>query len=72
MLLVISDLLAHYSAPNDPDGPGDIRGFPAALSIFLRRLGNLLATANAIWIFVVCLFQFGGFFDRCWCDSSVL
>ncbi|KAJ7279151.1 hypothetical protein C8J57DRAFT_1434228 [Mycena rebaudengoi] len=41
------------------------------LSIILRRLGKILATINVIWIVLACLFQFGGFFDSCWCDSSV-
>ncbi|RXW13781.1 hypothetical protein EST38_g12071 [Candolleomyces aberdarensis] len=41
------------------------------LAIFLRRLAKLLATVNAIWILAACLFQFGNFFDRCYCNSSV-
>jgi hypothetical protein len=42
------------------------------LSIILRRIGKVLASLNAIWIVLVCLLQFGSFFDRCWCNSSVL
>ncbi|KAK7050356.1 hypothetical protein R3P38DRAFT_3173674 [Favolaschia claudopus] len=41
------------------------------LSILLRRLGKVLASLNTVWIILTCLFQFGSFFDRCWCDSSV-
>ncbi|KAJ2932954.1 hypothetical protein H1R20_g4115, partial [Candolleomyces eurysporus] len=40
-------------------------------AIFLRRLAKLLATVNALWILAACLFQFGNFFDRCYCNSSV-
>lgn len=41
------------------------------LSIILRRLGKVVASFNAIWIVVTCLFQFSNFFDRCYCNSSV-
>ncbi|RXW23554.1 hypothetical protein EST38_g2309 [Candolleomyces aberdarensis] len=53
------------------------RSYPLRLSIArhfaisLRRLAKLLATVNAIWILATCLFQFGNFFDRCYCNSSV-
>jgi hypothetical protein len=41
-------------------------------AIWLRRLGKLLAAVNATWIVLVCLFQFTGVYDTCWCNSSVL
>ena len=40
-------------------------------SIVLRRLGKVIATFNAIWIVVTCIFQFSNFFSRCFCNSSV-
>ncbi|KAG6823648.1 hypothetical protein H0H92_009550 [Tricholoma furcatifolium] len=42
------------------------------LSIALRIIGKTLAYANAIWILVACIFQFTNFYDRCWCNSSVI
>ncbi|KAL0580451.1 hypothetical protein V5O48_001605 [Marasmius crinis-equi] len=42
------------------------------LSILLRRSGKFLAVSNAVWITVICSFQFTGFFDRCYCDGSVI
>ncbi|KDQ57919.1 hypothetical protein JAAARDRAFT_251628 [Jaapia argillacea MUCL 33604] len=56
-LMVTSSALAHYAYPR---------------SHRLRRLGKVLAAFNAIWIVLACLFQFSNFFDRCYCNSSVL
>ena len=42
------------------------------LSIFLRRLGKLIAAFNAVWIVSTGLLQFGSFYDRCYCNSSVM
>ncbi|KAF7368914.1 hypothetical protein MVEN_00217500 [Mycena venus] len=76
IILVTSSVLAHYSTFTL-----SFKGrymhtkttrLAGILSIILRRLGKVLASLNAIWIVLVCLFQFGSFFDRCWCDSSVL
>ncbi|CAK5262167.1 unnamed protein product [Mycena citricolor] len=79
ILLVLSSFLAHYSAQRP--SRFDDGGFPiysrasriaATLSIVLRRVGKVLAACNAIWIVVACIFQFSSFFDRCYCNSSVL
>ena len=40
-------------------------------SIFLRRLGKLIATLNSIWIFISCMFQLSNFYYRCYCNSDV-
>jgi hypothetical protein len=42
------------------------------LSIFLRRLGKLIAALNAVLIVATGLLQFGKFYDRCYCNSSVI
>jgi hypothetical protein len=42
------------------------------LSIFLRRSGKLIAAFNAVCIVATGLLQFGGFYGRCYCDSSVI
>ncbi|KAF8218249.1 hypothetical protein K438DRAFT_1796555 [Mycena galopus ATCC 62051] len=76
IMLVISSVLAHYSTFTV-----SVKGryihtrltrIAGVLSIWLRRLGKILASLNAVWIILACLLQFGSFFDRCWCDSSVL
>lgn len=74
--LVTSSALAHYATqPVDIYGDGVYprsTRFAARLSIILRRLGKVLATGNAVWIVLACILQFSSFFDRCYCNSSVL
>ncbi|TFK69332.1 hypothetical protein BDN72DRAFT_878497 [Pluteus cervinus] len=41
-------------------------------AILLRRFCKLAAIINALWIIVFCFFQFTNFFNRCWCNGSVL
>ncbi|TFK69333.1 hypothetical protein BDN72DRAFT_959617 [Pluteus cervinus] len=41
-------------------------------AILLRRFCKLAAIVNALWIIVFCFFQFTNFFNRCWCNSSVM
>ena len=48
-----------------------LRSFVRLLAITFRRSGKLLAAGNAIWIILSCVLQFGGFYDRCYCNSSV-
>ncbi|KAJ6568460.1 hypothetical protein B0H10DRAFT_2168855 [Mycena sp. CBHHK59/15] len=77
LLLVTSSALAHYSTHYTTDAEGH-RTYARAtrlagvLAIVLRRLGKLLGAANAAWIVVACVFQFASFWDRCYCNSSVL
>jgi hypothetical protein len=77
MLLVTSSALAHYSTQvtHKTDGQAvytRATRIAGALSIALRRLGKVVATCNALWIVLACIFQFSSFFDRCYCNSSVL
>jgi hypothetical protein len=67
---VISSLLSHYSttAPHK----NILASIAGHLSIFLRRLGKIVASLNAVWILVACLFQFSNFYSRCFCNSSVI
>jgi len=69
MMLVLSSFLAHYSTASPRQG--DSSRMIKRTSILLRRLGKSLATINAIWIVVLCLFQFTKFYDRCYCNSSI-
>ena len=38
----------------------------------LRSFGKFLASLNVVWILFICTSQFGNFFSRCYCSSSVL
>ena len=78
ILLVTSSILTHYYTTSIParrnDGHIEYHWSTKAvkhLSIILRCLGKAIAAFNSIWIILSCLFQFGGFFDRCYCNSSV-
>lgn len=75
--MLVSSILAQYAHfphahSHHPQLRIVVNHTAARLSVALRRLGKLAATLNAMWIVVACLFQFSSFFDRCWCDSSVL
>ncbi|KAJ6460951.1 hypothetical protein C8R45DRAFT_842429, partial [Mycena sanguinolenta] len=75
MMLVVSSFLAHYSMHTATVGGRHLHTnatrIAGIISIILRRTGKLLATLNAAWIVVACLFQFSSYFDRCLCNSSV-
>lgn len=69
MILVLSSFLSHYSATApDKSASASVAG---QTSIVLRRLGKIVASFNAVWIIVTCMFQFSNFYDRCFCNSSV-
>lgn len=75
--MLLSSIFAHYSHLQHPNSHHlqlrvVVDETAARLSVALRRIGKFVATLNAIWIVVMCLFQFSSFFDRCYCDSSVL
>jgi hypothetical protein len=44
----------------------------ANLSIALRRLAKFFAIINTVWVLTTSIFQFTNFFNRCYCNSSVL
>ncbi|KAF8199272.1 hypothetical protein K438DRAFT_1905951 [Mycena galopus ATCC 62051] len=77
MMLVTSSALAHYSThvAHDIEGkpvyPTSTR-IAGKLSIILRRLGKVIAACNAVWIILACIFQFSSFFDRYYCNRSLL
>ncbi|KAJ4490526.1 hypothetical protein J3R30DRAFT_95316 [Lentinula aciculospora] len=78
-LLLLSSVLSRYSTfeyqSRDPRETQKHRiraSFAGTMSVFIRRLGKIIAAANAVWILATCIFQFSAFFDRCYCDSSAL
>jgi hypothetical protein len=64
MVIVLSSFLSHYSitAPRKNLSARITR----KLSIILRRLGKVIASTNAIWIVILCLFLL---LDRHCCNS---
>ena len=77
MMLLTSSILTYYSTitPTHFQGTAMLRSHVRVarwLSIFLRRFGKLTAGLNAVWIIVAGLFQFSNFYDRCYCNSSVM
>ncbi|KAF8801070.1 hypothetical protein BYT27DRAFT_7198646 [Phlegmacium glaucopus] len=78
MLLVTSSILTHYYTVTTPGPRADHHGGCRRLlwaakhfSIFFRRLGKVIATFNSILVVLTCVFQFGNFFNRCYCNSSI-
>ncbi|KAF8798524.1 hypothetical protein BYT27DRAFT_7203011 [Phlegmacium glaucopus] len=81
MLLVTSSILTHYYTITTPgprarrhNGSTAYRWSTRAakhFSIFFRCLGKVIAAFNSILVVLTCLFQFGNFFNRCYCNSSV-
>ncbi|KAF8801073.1 hypothetical protein BYT27DRAFT_7174661 [Phlegmacium glaucopus] len=81
VLLVTSSILTHLYTLTTP-GPrarrhnGSIvyrwsRRAVRHFSIFFRCLGKVIAAFNSILVVLTCVFQFGNFFNRCYCNSSV-
>jgi len=78
MMLLTSSILTYYST-NSPTHSFKEHFIPALqarvarwLSIFLRRLGKLIAGLNGVWIIAIGLLQFSSFYDRCYCNSGVM
>jgi hypothetical protein len=67
---MLSSFLSHYSTAAPPKSTS--AGISRQLSIILRRLGKVVASFNATWLIVSSLLQLGGYFDRCYCNSSVI
>jgi hypothetical protein len=74
IFLVASSVLSFLPPPPPPPYPRKPHGLARAqtASVLLRRAGKALAALNAIWLVLICLFQFSGVYDRCWCISSIL
>jgi hypothetical protein len=46
------------------------RALLGTLAVFFRILGKTLAVLNFSWIIIHCLFEFTGFYSRCWCTTN--
>ncbi|KAG2157267.1 hypothetical protein DEU56DRAFT_975432 [Suillus clintonianus] len=71
MMLLISSILTHYSAAYSRQASLSAR-IAMAFSHCLRRMGKLLAIANTIWVTLTCIIQYSGFYDTCFCNSSMI
>ncbi|KAF8996104.1 hypothetical protein BDQ17DRAFT_1392086 [Cyathus striatus] len=75
-LLIVSSILSHYVVSFESVNGKQRRisqvYVARMLAILLRRIGKFTASINAIWIVVLCMFQFTNFYDTCYCNSSVL
>ena len=75
--LLSSSYLAHYAKVRHDSGVVPGSGFNSInlaknLATFLRRLSILTASCNALYVIIVCVFQFSNFYSTCYCNSSVL
>ncbi|KIK47886.1 hypothetical protein CY34DRAFT_798759 [Suillus luteus UH-Slu-Lm8-n1] len=71
MMLLISSILAHYSAASSYRASLSER-VALACSHSLRRMGKLLAIANSLWVVLMCILQYSGFYHTCFCSSNII
>ncbi|KAG2053552.1 hypothetical protein BDR06DRAFT_989810 [Suillus hirtellus] len=71
MLLLMSSILAHYSAGYSHRKVPSAR-IASVLSHWLRWAGKALAVANSIWLVLACAFVYSSFYNTCFCNSSVV
>ncbi|KAG0697780.1 hypothetical protein DFH29DRAFT_131540 [Suillus ampliporus] len=71
MMLLMSSILAHYSAAYSCRTLLSAR-VALAFSHWLRRMGKLLAIVNSIWAVLGCILQYAGFYSTCFCMSSMI
>ncbi|KAJ7112476.1 hypothetical protein C8R44DRAFT_710993 [Mycena epipterygia] len=69
IMLVVSSVL---TSTNHEASKSRRHSRSVVVAIFLRRSGKLLAASNAVWLVLLCVLQFIGVYDTCWCNSSVL
>ncbi|KAG1789034.1 uncharacterized protein HD556DRAFT_1495456 [Suillus plorans] len=70
MMLLVSSILAHYSAAGRRRVSLSTR-VAIASSHVLRWTGKFLAFVNFFLVILACVFQYSNFYDRCFCNSSV-
>lgn len=71
MMLLMSSILAHYYAAYSYRASLSER-VALACSHSLRRMGKLLAIANSVWVVLMCILQYSGFYHTCWCSSNMI
>lgn len=68
LLLLLSSVLSHLK--DSEFKRSRTRHILEAVCITLDVTAKLVATANAIWIITLCIFQFSGFYSTCYCMSA--
>ncbi|KAG1889367.1 hypothetical protein F4604DRAFT_2015906, partial [Suillus subluteus] len=71
MMLLISSILAHYSAAYSYRASLSAR-VALTFSHLLRKMGKLLAIANSLWVVLTCILLYSGFYDTCFCNSGMV
>jgi hypothetical protein len=67
---VLSSFLSYYSITAVSQSTSAL--LARRLSIILHCIGKIAASINAIWIIILCLFQFSNFYNQCYCISCVI
>jgi len=70
MLFLMSSILTHYSAGYSRNESPPARVALAAAH-WLRRVANLLAIVNFVWLIVTCTLEYSNFYSTCFCNSGV-
>jgi hypothetical protein len=82
ILLIVSSLFSHAvmiryqrlfeDAYNDTKSPPLGNQILGGLAVVTRKVGKTLAAFNAIFLFTSCIFEYTGFYSRCWCKANAL
>ncbi|KIJ22985.1 hypothetical protein M422DRAFT_84233, partial [Sphaerobolus stellatus SS14] len=70
-LMLLSSIISHYAPVREEDVYSPLSAL-RVLAILLRKSAKFLAYLNSAWVLLACFFQFTNFFERCYCNSSVL
>ncbi|OJA11442.1 hypothetical protein AZE42_04578 [Rhizopogon vesiculosus] len=70
MMLLVSSVLAHYSAAHSRRVSLPAR-VALALSHWLRWMAKLLAIVNSMWAVALCAIVYSNVFNTCFCNSSM-
>ncbi|OAX33735.1 hypothetical protein K503DRAFT_851829 [Rhizopogon vinicolor AM-OR11-026] len=70
MMLLVSSILAHYSAAYSRRVSLPAR-VALALSHWLRWMAKLLAIVNSMWAVALCAIAYSNVFNTCFCNSSM-
>ncbi|KAI9860798.1 MAG: hypothetical protein M1813_005721 [Trichoglossum hirsutum] len=78
-LLFLSSLLSHAamlryqrSHDNHHDNLPQRNKVLDGLAVITRLAGKTIAVCNAIFLFISCIFEYSGFYGRCFCDCNIL
>ncbi|KAH0537684.1 hypothetical protein FGG08_005549 [Glutinoglossum americanum] len=74
-LLILSSLFSHgtilYLQRQFEQKDVVVPRILCALTLATRKTGKGLALLNAVFLFTSCIFEYTGFYGRCWCQANV-